>query len=100
LRIQATANDVNLGPMRVIAPAVKLTAAVLADRHDERGVRDLGPEAEGVRPVKLLRPVDREAVRRATEEMGQERDGGRVRTKMGVQVRRAGGAELAEQQAC
>ena len=84
--VQPAVDDVDLGPVGGVAPAVELAPAEFAHRHRERRPVDLLAQGELGRPVELARPVDRHAEGDARQDRGEHRHRGRLLADVVVQV--------------
>jgi hypothetical protein len=71
----------------VTGPAIELASPIGADGDDELGVPDLVGEMKGLRSIDFFRTVHGEAVGRAPERAGEERNLRGVGAEVGVQVR-------------
>ncbi len=77
LRVEAAMHDAHLRPLVGVDPAIELAATEGADRDDERGLLDLGPQVQRFGRVELFRSVHGEAVGRPAELAHEQRDLGR-----------------------
>ena len=79
-------DHVQLWPVAQLHPAHKLASPETADSDDEGGMMDLLTKSDGRGIVELIRPVRGEAILRAADDMGEQRDRRGVATEMGVQM--------------
>src|SRR5258706_12178460 len=79
-------DDLDLVPVALFDHPVQLAAAIRAYRDDEGRAADFLAEMDRGRPVKFLRPVDRNAVADILELAYQHRHFGRIGAEMRMDV--------------
>jgi len=85
-RADPAMDNVDLGPVVVICPAVELAPGELADRDHESGTPDLLAQAVGSGSIKLLRAVHGEAVGRSPQNTAEHGDSCGIGSIMSVYV--------------
>ena len=85
-RADTERDHVNLGPVSVVRPSIKLAPREFTDRDHEPGMMDLVAQAGRSRGVKLLGAMHGEAISRPSENPAEHRRGRRIGRIMGMDV--------------
>ena len=100
MAVDARMQNVDLGPLVVITPAIQLAAPIRTNRRHKFGSGYFFVETEKSRAVKIVRPVSGKTITRPRPGMTQHRDSCRIGGEMSVDVIHSLPGEPAEEHAC